>query len=88
MRIHRSLGSWGILVTVIEIAMAYFKARAFGELTFAKISGTVTLDREIWPMAVCFTQQNGQKERRLQTLVRVKSDRAITCVLCLDFHLT
>ena len=81
MRIHLSLGSWGRLVTVIKIAMAYFKAKAFAKLTFAKTSGTVYMAK-----AVYLTQQDGRKDSK--TLVRVKRDRAITCVICVDLHLT
>ena len=64
--------------------MAYFKARAFAKLTFAKTSGIVSRDRE-----GCLFHATGRlEERRQQTLVRVKRDRAITCVLCPDFHFT
>ena len=69
------------MVTVIEIAMAYFKARAFAKLTFAKTSGIVN-------KAVSFTQQDGRKNEDSKTLVRVKRDGAIICVICLELHLT
>ena len=71
------------MVTVIEIAMAYFKARAFAKLTFAKTSGIVNMAK-----AVSFTQQDGRKNEDSKTLVLVKRDRAIICVICLELHLT
>ena len=64
--------------------MAYFKARAFAQLTFAKTSGIVGRDRE----GCLFHPTGGQEYIFFPKYPLVKRDRAIICVLCLDLHLT